>query len=395
MVDTSQIIEQGLIHELIQNQCEVSCQNGSTLLNNEINKSCIQDMENLTPGSAEGLSYLFDKAVKKGQEEILCWYYYSLEFENRIKVNTLAKSLTSCPSASEAQAEAQVRQGLDPAKTLDEYPNLYREFSSENFDYYGITNEKLCPLCKLEHGDEESIEGNIKSDKILTPEYLDWHAKLSGLPSILTDKIHSNLCKRYKKETGNEPWQASRVVTILTPEYLDWHAKLSGLPSILTDKIQSSLYKKYKKETGHEPWQLSEVHESEVINSKPENKISDLSFPSSSEQCEEKGPITFEVKSDSELIIKSVLEHFTYLKFRNSFRGIDNYNFASPQPWSSPCLICNGKHGNYRLYGSWYRENGNQFPYDPELAKLYSQDNLEYCLTCNTSSKNLKFAIIA
>ncbi|CAB4407858.1 unnamed protein product [Rhizophagus irregularis] len=54
MVDTSQIIEQGLIHELIQNQCEVSCQNGSTLLNNEINKSCIQDMENLTPGSAEG-----------------------------------------------------------------------------------------------------------------------------------------------------------------------------------------------------------------------------------------------------------------------------------------------------------------------------------------------------
>ncbi|GET51836.1 hypothetical protein GLOIN_2v1828828 [Rhizophagus irregularis DAOM 181602=DAOM 197198] len=44
------------------------------------------------------------------------------------------------------------------AETLDQYPNLYREFSSENFDYYGITDEKLCPLCKLEHGDEESIE---------------------------------------------------------------------------------------------------------------------------------------------------------------------------------------------------------------------------------------------
>src|SRR5437016_14585705 len=101
----------------------------------------------------------------------------------------------------------------------------------------------------------------------------------------------------------------SKTDKILTSEYLDWHAKLSGLPSILTDKIQSSLYKKYKKETGHEPWQLSEVHESEVINSKP---ISDLSFPSSSEQCEEKGPITFKVKHDSELIIKSVLEHFTY-----------------------------------------------------------------------------------
>src|SRR3954470_23407964 len=94
---------------------------------------------------------------------------------------------------------------------------------------------------------------------------------------------------------------------ILTSEYLNWHAKLSGLTSILTDKIQFSLYKKYKKETGHESWQLSEVHESEVINSKLENKVSYLSF---SGQCEEKGS----VKPDQELIIKSVLKHFTYLK---------------------------------------------------------------------------------
>ena len=165
---------------------------------------------------------------------------------------------------------------------------------------------------------------------------------------------------------------------ILTPEYLDWHAKLSELPSILTDKIRSKLYKRYKKQTGNEPWQLTEVHESEVINSKPE-----------------KGPITFEVRPDPELIIQSVLEHFPYLKFRNSFRGIDNYIFASPQPWSSPCPICDGKHGNYGLHGKWYCENGNQLPYDPELAKFYSQDKLEYCLTCNTSSNKLRFAIVA
>ncbi len=170
----------------------------------------------------------------------------------------------------------------------------------------------------------------------------------------------------------------SKSDKVLTPEYLDWHAKLTGLPSILTDKIRSKLYKRYKKQTGNEPWQLTEVHESEVINSKPE-----------------KGPITFEVRPDPELIIQSVLEHFPYLKFRNSFRGIDNYIFASPQPWSSPCPICNGKHGNYGLHGSWYCENGNQLPYDPELAKFYSQDKLEYCLTCNTSSNKFKFAIMA
>ncbi|RGB42489.1 hypothetical protein C1646_738549 [Rhizophagus diaphanus] len=121
-----------------------------------------------------------------------------------------------------------------------------------------------------------------------------------------------------------------------------------------------------------------------------ENKAS--SFP---EQCEEEGPVTFEARPNPELIIKSVLEHFSYLKFGNSFRGIDNYNFTSPQPWSSLCPICDGKHGNYGLHGSWYRKNGNQFPYDPELPKFYSQDKLEYCLTCNTSSNKLKFAIVA
>ncbi|CAJ0889572.1 10188_t:CDS:2 [Entrophospora sp. SA101] len=85
MVDTSQIIEQGLIQELAQNQYEVDGQSNSTSSDDEINKPCIQNIENLIPGSAESLSYLFDKAIKKGQEEILCWYYYSLEFENRVK----------------------------------------------------------------------------------------------------------------------------------------------------------------------------------------------------------------------------------------------------------------------------------------------------------------------
>src|SRR3984957_14518771 len=82
-------------------------------------------------------------------------------------------------------------------------------------------------------------------------------------------------------------------------------------------------------------------------------------------------PITYETKPNPELIIKSVLEHFTYLKFRNS------YNFAFTQPWDSPYPICDGKHGNYGLHGKWYR-NGT-----------------EYCLTCNSSSNKYKFAIVA
>ena len=37
-----------------------------------------------------------------------------------------------------------------------------------------------------------------ESDKILTAEYLDWHTKLIGLPSILTDKIRFKLYKDIK-----------------------------------------------------------------------------------------------------------------------------------------------------------------------------------------------------
>ncbi|GBB86236.1 hypothetical protein RclHR1_12680002 [Rhizophagus clarus] len=48
-------------------------------------------------------------------------------------------------------------------KALDQYPNLHREFSSENFDYYGITDETSCPLCKLDHDDEEGIEGRYEA----------------------------------------------------------------------------------------------------------------------------------------------------------------------------------------------------------------------------------------
>ena len=52
-------------------------------------------------------------------------------------------------------------------KILDQYPNLYRECSIENFDYYGITDETtcgdyICPLCKLGHDDEE-IEGTYNT----------------------------------------------------------------------------------------------------------------------------------------------------------------------------------------------------------------------------------------
>src|ERR1051325_7790708 len=44
---------------------------------------------------------------------------------------------------------------------------LYRKFSNENSDYYGTNSETLCPLCKLDHDDEESIEDRYKAKSFL------------------------------------------------------------------------------------------------------------------------------------------------------------------------------------------------------------------------------------
>ena len=42
---------------------------------------------------------------------------------------------------------------------MEQYFNLYYEYSNEDIDYYGITAESLC---KLDHEDRESVESNYK-----------------------------------------------------------------------------------------------------------------------------------------------------------------------------------------------------------------------------------------
>ncbi|CAG8616848.1 9303_t:CDS:1, partial [Cetraspora pellucida] len=84
MLESDNQIIEGLIQEITSNQTqsivlpEINTNNGKI----EIIKSCIQDM---ILDSVQSLSDLFDKAIKSGQKQILCWYYYSLEFENKIK----------------------------------------------------------------------------------------------------------------------------------------------------------------------------------------------------------------------------------------------------------------------------------------------------------------------
>ena len=45
-------------------------------------------------------------------------------------------------------------------KILGRYPDIYREFSSEKIDYYGVIDKSLCLACKSNHKDEKNIRGN-------------------------------------------------------------------------------------------------------------------------------------------------------------------------------------------------------------------------------------------
>ncbi|CAH1770985.1 12611_t:CDS:2, partial [Entrophospora sp. SA101] len=188
--------------------------------------------------SAQHLSCLFKTAIKSRQQEILNWYYYSLEFEKKVhaitadgkikdktartmvykemrpflpnitqdnlrkktlrarkllilfgkngvgidKIKRITYSANEISKLTNAQIQNIINQEPSQAfadsekvpetevsvssnsthdrayfhnKILEQYPNLYQEFSSENVDYYGITDETLCPLCELNHEDEE------------------------------------------------------------------------------------------------------------------------------------------------------------------------------------------------------------------------------------------------
>src|SRR4051812_25412877 len=51
------------------------------------------------------------------------------------------------------------------------------------------------------------MNSQAKSDKVLTPEYLDWYSKLTDLPTMISDKLY----KTYKEKTRLDPWIKSET----------------------------------------------------------------------------------------------------------------------------------------------------------------------------------------
>ena len=93
------------------------------------------------------------------------WNGHVTSKTNKTEVQANPLGVSSSASVSSAfQSKPTYDRSYFRNKTLDQYPNLCRKFSSENFDYYGITDETSCPLCSLDHDDDDSIEGRYKAE---------------------------------------------------------------------------------------------------------------------------------------------------------------------------------------------------------------------------------------
>ncbi|RIA85526.1 hypothetical protein C1645_830685 [Glomus cerebriforme] len=208
--DRNQVTEQTLKHELSRLISSV----GSVKLHDE------SILKNAIESFTQRLAYWIDEAMKIGLKEILYLYHYSFEFEEKVKNITAdgktkdktARSmiykemLQYLPNVTPVTPQT-IRTSLtyDRAyfrdKALDQYSNLYREFSSENFDYYGITDETSYPLYKLDHDDEEGIEGDMKQDLILlnvnsirfVPIYTEDIKKKLEMSHVQWEKSHKPL----------------------------------------------------------------------------------------------------------------------------------------------------------------------------------------------------------
>ena len=100
-----------------------------------------------------------------------CEHAYDLTEIDSNSEDKINVSIESVSSDLEKFPEAEVSASSNPThdrtyfrnKILERYPDLYYEYSNEDVNYYGITTESLCPICKLIHEDEEGIEGNYKA----------------------------------------------------------------------------------------------------------------------------------------------------------------------------------------------------------------------------------------
>ncbi|CAG8649125.1 2444_t:CDS:1, partial [Paraglomus occultum] len=123
----------------------------------------------------------------------------------------------------------------------------------------------------------------------------------------------------------------------LTPEFLDWQAELIG---VLTDKNRSKLYKRYRNETGLDPWVNSQPSESLQIEKDTDNYMGHDYIIKISKFPEEK-----------DVIVEAVHKRFPFLTYTNSnawHRDVFKYTDSEAK-----CPVCKEVHTYRGIWGDW------------------------------------------
>ncbi|CAG8775083.1 20091_t:CDS:2, partial [Racocetra fulgida] len=188
--DKNQIVEQDLKQELSASP--------TSRKNITSNQNLLDGENQHNQVTAQSIVCMFRKAIQSGQEEILHWCRYIERYDKRVNeitsdgkvkiktaknlvykevkqllpditdANLLSVSANNIPQETKISSTPQVSiQTHDRAyfrnKILWSYSDLYKEFSSENFDYYGIHEGSLCRVCRQSHEEGQSIKGRYKA----------------------------------------------------------------------------------------------------------------------------------------------------------------------------------------------------------------------------------------
>ncbi|CAG8812064.1 16007_t:CDS:1, partial [Gigaspora rosea] len=125
-----------------------------TCSTNDISKLTYAQIQNI-------INQVTSKPVSLGNNQ-----NYVTETEVSITSNSVDMINENVKSLPETEISTSSKPTYDRSyfhnKTLDQYPNLYREGSDGNDDNYGITDESLCLLCKLDHDDDNGIGGRYE-----------------------------------------------------------------------------------------------------------------------------------------------------------------------------------------------------------------------------------------
>ncbi|CAG8749379.1 12044_t:CDS:2, partial [Gigaspora rosea] len=184
---------------------------------------------NMIPGSVQSLSDLFDKAIKSDQKQILYWYYYSLEFKNKIK-SLIADNVNLHKKTERAQkilklfgeggADTQIQQIINQvvSKTV---PKCYNQVNIE------VSASPISPSNPTHDYVINDFSKSNENQKVISIP--NWNAHIT---EPFSSNDISNIEKILSKETRNQ------VINKLTTHFID-SPKLDKNNSIDTEDSRS------------------------------------------------------------------------------------------------------------------------------------------------------------